>query len=169
MRSFGYQTPGSKWNSKFELKQLPVRVDFFEFRTFLRFVYPLLVNFRGIPDRPAHKKFMEFGTWHTPFSGKLIQVNYQIWSFPENGLAHDPILFKNWKGFMKFAWMRFPEIGPTGKFELRKQLDEFSMKQLTRKTESHQTIRLQKNDGILVSKWYVTVKYPVCNFSLKTA
>ena len=66
-------------------------------------------------------------------------------------------------------WMRFPEIGPTGKFELRKQLDEFSMKQLTRKTESHQTIRLQKNDGILVSKWYVTVKYPVCTFSLKTA
>ena len=59
---------------------------------------------------------------------------------------------------MKFTWIKFPEIGPTGKFEFLTQSDEFSMTRLTRKTESHQ---------ILVSKWDVTVKYPVCTFSLK--
>ena len=85
----------------------------------------------------------------TPFSGKLIQVNSQNWSFSENDLAHYPIFSKIEMVLMKFTWMQFPEIGPTGKFEFLKQLDEFSMKRLTRQTESHQTTRLQKTMAFL--------------------
>ena len=75
--------------------------------------YSVLLKF-GVSARPISGKliqnwafsrimiFKEFRAWHRPISRKLIH----IWaSFPEIGLAHASIFYKNWRLIKNDGWI----------------------------------------------------------------